>query len=214
MPRRAFPLDNILELVQSYNGRCTWDFGQAMPLDFISGPTGSGICLSLSCHWIKYHAQDGSLVLKLGGYMKNRTYVAFNHNEYQRIANWQRKIENFPDWEMAYRAWLRNNQLRILSEATAPMNSAAIKPELRKINGAYALIILKSANVESSHAVAAYIGGHNEDACFFDPNYGEFWFENREDFFFFFHLFSNFFYHKNHHSNLGLDTYEIVRIWK
>lgn len=93
------------------------------------------------------------------------------------------------------------------------MNDAALRPELERVNGAYALMIIDSPNVADSHAMAAYIGGRNEDACFFDPNYGEFWFENREDFFFFLHLMTNFCYHRNHQHNIGFDRCKIVRIY-
>ncbi len=42
----------------------------------------------------------------------------------------------------------------------------------------------------AGHATAAYIGGpsygSSGDAVFFDPNYGEYWFQNKADFFTFF----------------------------
>ena len=216
MPNRAYPLDNVQQLARDYNGQCTWDFSQGIPLDFIRGPAGTGICMALSCHWIKYHALDDSLVNHLGAVWNphRRTYIQFNRHEYQRIADWQRNLANFPNWVMGYQAWFRNQTLDILGQNVVPMSNAALRPALERINGAYALIILERQNGPDSHAVAAYIGGDGEDACFFDPNYGEFWFPNREDFFFFFHLFSNFCYHRNHRHNIGLDRCEVVRIYK
>lgn len=47
MPTRAYPLNNVQQLAQEYNGQVTWDFSQGIPLNFVRGPTGTGICLSL-----------------------------------------------------------------------------------------------------------------------------------------------------------------------
>ena len=172
--------------------------------------------MALSCHWIKYHAQDDSLVNHLGAVWNpnNRTFIQFNHHEYQRIAAWQRNLERFPDWVMGYRNWFRNSGLGVSGGNRIPMNSTALRTELEQINGGYALIILQSRNMQESHAIAAYIGQQGEDVCFFDPNYGEFWFPDRNDFFFFLHLFSNFVYHRNHRDAIGFDRYEIIRVWR
>ncbi|MEE2733565.1 MAG: YopT-type cysteine protease domain-containing protein [Pseudomonadota bacterium] len=216
MPNRAYALNNVQQLVDNYDGVCTWDFSQGLPLDFIAGPAGNGICLALSCHWIKYHALDDSLVNHLGGIWNpaNRTYIQFNHQEYQRIAQWQRNLERFPDWIMGYQNWLRNQGLGANRGTTVPMSASALRTELERIHGGYAMIILKSRNVRESHAIAVYIGEQGGDACFFDPNFGEYWFPNRDDFFFFLHLFANFVYHRNHRDNVGFDSHEIIRVWR
>ena len=36
---------------------------------------------------------------------------------------------------------------------------------------------------QADHAVAVWLGAANEDACFFDPNYGEYWFGIVSDYF-------------------------------
>ena len=216
MPNRAYPLNSVMELVDAYHGQCTWDFSQSMPLDFIAGPAVNGICMALSCHWLKFHILDDSLVNHLGGVWNRatRTYIQFNHNEYQRIATWQRNLERFPNWIMGYQAWFRNNGLGVNAGNTVPMNIAALSAELEQINGGHALVFLKGRNVRESHAIALYIGRQGEDVCFFDPNFGEFWFQNREEFFFFLHLFSNFVYHRNHRNAIGFDSYEVIRVWR
>ena len=214
MPNRAYQLNDVQQLVDDFNGVCTWDFSQGLPLDFIAGPAGNGICLALSCHWIKLHALDDSLVNLLGGIWNpaTRVYIQFNHHEYRRIAAWQRNIARFPNWVMGYQNWFRNNGLTVVPGNTVPMNAGTLKTELEQITGGYAMIILKSRNIRESHAIAAYIGAHGQDVCFFDPNYGEFWFRNRDDFFFFLHLFANFVYHRNHRDAIGFDSYEIIRV--
>lgn len=101
--------------------------------------------------------------------------------------------------------------MRILQQQVVRFNMHTVRQALEQINGAYALIILEdSANPGGdSHAVCAYVGGNGEDACFFDPNYGEYAFSDRDDFFTFFHFFTNFVYHRY----FRFDTCEIVRVW-
>jgi YopT peptidase len=60
--------------------------------------------------------------------------------------------------------------------------------QLKKFQACYANIGIR-ADLKTGHALAAWIGGYKEDACFFDPNYGEFWFRNKQDFFNFFPAF-------------------------
>ncbi|TQV82665.1 hypothetical protein FKG94_08030 [Exilibacterium tricleocarpae] len=214
MPNRAFPLDNFGQLLRAHNGVRTFDFNQTIATRQAGAVPSGGICLSLSCHWIKYHAFDDSLVNHIGGVRDNngRTLLAFNQQEYRRVIRWQQSIRLFPDWEMAYRAWVRNNRLHIRSDRKTDMGLAAVRNELSRIRDGYALIIIESQNVSYSHAVAAYIG--TQDACFFEPNYGEYWFSHRSDFFDFFHFFSNFFYRRSHRQNLGLDSYNVAGIYR
>jgi len=59
---------------------------------------------------------------------------------------------------------------------------------LKKYNTCYARINFFSRR--AGHSVAVWLGqptfSSRGDACFFDPNYGEYWFENKQDFFLFF----------------------------
>ena len=48
---------------------------------------------------------------------------------------------------------------------------------MKKFNNCYARISFGS--LKAGHAVAVWLGKSNGDACFFDPNYGEFWFKNK-----------------------------------
>ena len=214
MPNRAYPLQDLGALIRAHNGVQTFDFNQAKATRQAGEPPNGGICLSLSCHWIKYHAYDDSLVNHIGGVKdrNGRTLLAFDKGEYKRLIQWQRNIISFPNWEMAYQSWIRNNKLQIRSDRTITSGLAKLKNELSLIrSGGYAMLIIKGQRVTYSHAVAAYIGTH--DACFFDPNYGEFWFSQKSDFFKFFHFFSAFFYRKSHLNNLDLDHYNIVGIY-
>ncbi len=215
MPAHAYRLNDVRQLAADYNGQLTWDFSQGIPLRFVKGVTGDGICLSLACHWIKHHARDDSLVNHLGGVWnpQQRTYLAFNQQEYRRLANWQRNLEQVRNWEAGYQGWFRNHQLEIHSSQEVGLSGAGLRTSLEKITGGYALIIV-GKRAGSAHAIAVYVGGRGEDACFFDPNYGEIWFEDRTDFFFFLHLMLNFCYHRNHRTNHDYDQCKIVRIYR
>jgi YopT peptidase len=60
---------------------------------------------------------------------------------------------------------------------------------MRKYNTCYVRVNFGGKR-KPGHAVAAWLGqptrDRGGDACFFDPNYGEFWFEDKADFFAFF----------------------------
>ncbi|WP_444959406.1 YopT-type cysteine protease domain-containing protein [Microbulbifer sp. ZKSA002] len=105
----------------------------------------------------------------------------------------------------------------MLSSVAGQSNRDSLRQRLEQINGAYALIEMWSNrdHTQGSHAVAAWIGapssaGQKQDACFFDPNFGEFWFEDKEDFYFFFHLVSNMHYR----ALFKFDSWMIDRVWK
>ncbi|AWF81680.1 hypothetical protein BTJ40_13060 [Microbulbifer sp. A4B17] len=135
----------------------------------------------------------------------------------QRIAAQQQAWEQSANWRGSHSAWLLLNRLRVLSSATGRSNRDSLRQRLEQINGAYALIEMWSSRDRSqgSHAVAAWVGvqsldGQKQGACFFDPNFGEFWFEDKEGFYFFFHLVSNMHYRARH----KFDSWKIDRIWK
>ena len=83
------------------------------------------------------------------------------------------------------------------------VNWAGLSDDLEKVSGAYAMIVLHGAG--GGHAFAAWIGGRGEDACFFDPNFGEYWFEDKQNFFRFMRLFAQNLYN----ARMGMDRYEI-----
>ena len=63
---------------------------------------------------------------------------------------------------------------------------------MRKLNTCYVRINFGGTawGTDAGHAVAAWLGqpsySSGGDALFFDPNCGEYWFENKQDFFRFF----------------------------
>ncbi|WP_444914032.1 YopT-type cysteine protease domain-containing protein [Microbulbifer sp. TRSA007] len=208
---------SVYSMARQLDGVCTWDFSQSFPVLNIRQIAGSGICLSLASHWIKYHAYDDSLVNHLGGVWDQRRFIPFNMGKYQRIAAQQQAWVQSANWRASHRAWLLLNRLRVLSSATGRSNRDSLRQRLKQINGAYALIEMCSSRDQSqgAHAVAAWVGaqsfgGQKQGACFFDPNFGEFWFEDKEDFYFFFHLVSNMHYRAEH----KFDLWKIDRIWK
>ena len=83
------------------------------------------------------------------------------------------------------------------------VNWAGMSDDLDKVSGAYAMIVLHGPR--GGHACTAWIGGRGEDACFFDPNFGEYWFEDKRNFFRFLRLFAQNFYN----ARMGMDRYEI-----
>ena len=91
-------------------------------------------------------------------------------------------------------AWLKDAHFSTYLPATRSTvgqgrvaNWEKLTQDLLKVSGAY--IMLGLLEPQSGHAVTAWIGARNEDACFFDPNYGEFWFEERVNFYRFFRSF-------------------------
>ena len=66
---------------------------------------------------------------------------------------------------------------------------------LQRYNNCYARVNFTGTvfNFSAGHSTAVFLGqtthGSVGDALFFDPNYGEFWFESKEDFFSFFPVF-------------------------
>ena len=213
MPNRAYDLENLKDLINAHNGVQTFDFNQTAATHRAGGPPNDGICLSLSCHWLKYHASNDSLVNHIGGVTDRNGHVllAFKKDEYKALIRWQQRIAAFPDWQMGYKAWIRNQGLQIRSEQTSTTGLKPLHSKLSLIRDGYAMIIMKGRETSCAHAVVAYIG--TEDACFFDPNYGEYWFPRRRDFFNFFHFFSAFFYRKSHSHNMGMNEYGILDVY-
>lgn len=195
---------------------------------------GQGICLALSSYWIRYHARDDSLVNHLGAVAINNghSFIPLNTRLLAIIKQSQQQWRGRMDDALIWLANPANDIVKVKTSYAVPVrmnigrganavqvnslpgtrntktrghvvNWAGMSDDLEKVSGAYALIALEGPR--GGHAVAAWIGARGEDACFFDPNFGEYWFENKQDFFKFLRLFAQNLYN----ARMGLDRYKI-----
>lgn len=195
-------------LARQYNGVKTWGFSQSsirVAIHYVLyGP--KGICAALSAHWIRAHAMDESLPAKLGltatqhsiGPFSFKTYASLNIGRLRVIAQDFKRwgSRNGPGQLDSIKNWLdhqgMNRRPAMCDEydifAGCPNLEYDIAHQLRNVRSAYAYISF-GRFAGSGHAVAAWVGASGEDVCFFDPNYGEYWFQNKTDFFRFFPVF-------------------------
>ena len=199
-------------LADQCDGECTWDLGQAVRLYGHDRIAGSGICLSLASHWIKFLVEGEHLKEYVGCYIRGRTYFQPNMAYFQHLANIQNMWSRGRNWRGEYRAWINKNGLAIPSEVAATSNVDNIKDGMEQTQNAFVLIVISSSNrnVRSSHAVAAWLGQDDADgARFYDPNYGEFSFASKENFYFFFHMLVQLKYGR---ARCGFDQYASYKI--
>ena len=173
-----------------------------------------GICAGLSAAWIKEHALGGSLVKKLGGVRDNVSrvagitagapYIHLNKPELRGVAKLHADASSdergqtatltqyLSDHGIVTRKRIHNSQWSMNSAAYTAYAQEdidnSIAEDLERYSSCYVRISFGGTafGMEAGHAVAVWLGATNEDACFFDPNYGEYWFENKNDFFRFF----------------------------
>ncbi|BFM13250.1 hypothetical protein R50072_34030 [Simiduia litorea] len=175
-----------------------------------------GICAGLATEWIKEHVNGRSLVTQLGGVAGQSLRLAgirpvaklhasaSGGNGYQQEVMLTRylsehgvitrgRIQKAPaPYEI-----LNDAGHRALKDSChsvdVPMYDIQemIVDNMKKHRDCYLRISFggKAYRFRAGHAVAAWMGGRGEDAAFFDPNYGEFWFEDKEMFFLFFQAF-------------------------
>ena len=195
---------------------------------------GQGICLGLASHWIRYHAWDDSLVNHLGGVAINNghSFIPLDLRLLAHIKQCQWQWRGRLDDALIWLGNPVNDIIKVRTSLNIPVrmnigcganafqqtslpgsrntntrgrvvNWAGLSDDLEKVSGAYAMIVLHGAG--GGHAFAAWIGGRGEDACFFDPNFGEYWFEDKQNFFRFLRLFAQNLYN----ARMGMDRYEI-----
>lgn len=195
---------------------------------------GRGICLALSAYWIRYHAWDDSLVNHLGAVAINNghSFIPLNTRLLAIIKQSQQQWRGRMDDAFTWLGNPVNDIAKVKTSLNVPVrinigrganavavhslpgsrdtntrgqvvNWAGFSNDLEKVSGAYALIGLRGPR--GGHAVAAWIGARGEDACFFDPNFGEYWFEDKQDFFKFLRLFAQNLYN----ARKGMDHYQI-----
>ncbi|PVZ68362.1 YopT-type cysteine protease domain-containing protein [Pelagibaculum spongiae] len=191
---------------EEYGGSCTSAFTQTSKelARYIckNKDASGGICEALVAHWMYHHTQGGSLWdhICLGGDVKK-----LNGREIQKIAVLQAYGANAEDQDVLSEQWLatkglipihfsisggdgytRGTNQRFFSgasgrrisrndESVTTTDSNALAKAICSLaskSGGYRKIGIEGRS--GGHAMAAYVG---DDVLFFDPNYGEFWFE-------------------------------------
>jgi len=193
----------------NFGGFLTWRFTQSNAA--YGHITGDGICLALTNYWILYHALDDHLANYVGGYNTSVMRVAPIQVDILRfMAFEQGRMKNLTN--PYQKTWWRQNNLKELGHGRGDLSVAAITSSLEHINGAYALIALTHSQERGrpGHAISAYVGGGNEGALVFDPNFGEFWFNDRHKCY----EFLRYLFYTYYFSQLGLNQYEFKRFWR
>ncbi|MCW7551703.1 YopT-type cysteine protease domain-containing protein [Endozoicomonas gorgoniicola] len=180
---------NIQDLVREFKGIPVWEFSQSSLREHYRRQGVGGLCNSLSLSWINYHAHNDSLANHLD--INNQDYLVIQHAIFlQDTLQKKGPINSSMIWlqmhgmvllNMGYGATDRpDSEYRIITTLTNEYNCYAL------ISFGLRDYVKKTCK---QHAVAAWLGGSDPirgDACFFEPNYGEFWFESKQDFFSFF----------------------------
>ncbi|WP_444908030.1 YopT-type cysteine protease domain-containing protein [Microbulbifer sp. SSSA008] len=175
-----------------------------------------GICGALTAHWIHCRASEGvSLSSKLGLYEKWKvgagpfTFTrlrSLNIRELRSVAKsqwgWAHDKDN--SYMNNVGAWLRergvypvpglgdDSNIQIVNPGIQPLSMTDfLITSLDQLNDHYVIITVSGkvfGHFSAAHAVSLYIGpaGMAQQCTFFDPNHGEYCFNNKQDFFNFF----------------------------
>ena len=191
-----------------YGGRCTFPFSQCTPpvstaiARNIS--TSGGVCESLSAHWILHHANNDSL----WNWLYTNGQVNLSRLNAQVMELQSRGILS-DDQDALTENWLRENGLlrrhnSFVLNPTRQLGSFRMQfqggAQPKKQDGRTG-VLDRNALVRAilyddtagagqykklglqgnagAHAMALWVA---QDVAFFDPNFGEFWFENPSDF--------------------------------
>jgi hypothetical protein len=169
-------------------------FAQGLP--YVRGAwkqeyVGTGICQALVNYWLADHASGSSLWTRLydGGKFQPEAILDIGR---------QQGLFGQPDGlgtsgkilqKLRSEAWLERRGLRMITQQPYTGGDRgdlrgwrigydiANKGMANKPGGCYRMISFTSGTI--SHVVCAWV---QRDVAFFDPNYGEFWFESREKF--------------------------------
>lgn len=204
---------SIDKIAIKHHGVKTWGFSQSDFLVWVHYRTW-GICAALAAHWIKYHAQEDSLPAHLKGDKAQGPLnvgmlkqIALDHQTFSAKGGGAQadKIERWLDTNgiktmnssRMVKKWAKDGDIMApgsrpygqMDTGTLPDIENDIVKAMRKFNTCYVRINFGKLK-GSGHAVAAWLGqptySSRGDALFFDPNFGEYWFENKADFFNFF----------------------------
>ena len=206
MSDRVFRLRKVEQMADESYGKKVWDFNQTLPFNYIQDSTKDGICLALSCYWIKHHALGSSLMNFLGGIgnvnpRNPREGIRFNHQGFKDIANFQSLVSLLPEWNEACKIMLQKYVLPSTESVGVAIDFPSLKKELKGKLNTYMLINIYNSDNRDGHAIAVYIPKNGKDIQFFDPNYGEYIFQNNLEFHFFLHFFVCNFYKNEYDYN-------------
>ena len=169
--------------------------------------TKEGICLALSAKWIAEHANDGSLwnwlfasgttnvkqsaianlmvnfhdSVKTSGSLRNPTLDAYSHKS--GFSHQDIFLDKYLGMYGVKRRSITQDlitgwQSRPYGVAVGQQLAARLSPKwMNTMSGAYVHIATFG---KGGHSTCAFVG--SKDICFFDPNFGEFYFTNQGQF--------------------------------
>ncbi|QFT53062.1 YopT-type cysteine protease domain-containing protein [Microbulbifer sp. THAF38] len=196
----------VQQAVPNYNGHVVKDFSQCFDpvkgLITVHEDTSGGVCESLSAFWMKYHSEGGSLWNWL---YPNNTFderhlfhvmtlqQAGMHDDQDRVTEAWLGVHNlYPVSQNVFGGAFPNgrggNTIRgINNPRRANGQSGVFSPNalareiiLDQTGGAGCYKKISLDGTFSGHTMSAWVA---QDIAFFDPNFGEFWFESRASFF-------------------------------
>jgi hypothetical protein len=153
-----------------------------------------GVCLALSTYWIIYHAagynfwewlikDDARVRLRAA-----RKVVKAQLEAHGQQYAWERQMMAASGFKYKNGGRLAREYKNLTPEGRGRELADLIAPEDPNGYGFYRSIGIFGHNAmfggNVAHAMAAWVG---KDVAFFDPLYGEFWFENRKNFRWFFY---------------------------
>jgi hypothetical protein len=158
-----------------------------------NGKKWGGVCKALSVYWIAYHANDwdfwGWLMENGWAQAERATIICDLHGAYGKRDglskyNWMKQV--LATAHVVERRSNHNGAAMVLTGSgdavtgktylNGRLIAEAVAPNYRLGGGCYRQL---SFHGGGGHAVALWAA---EDATFFDPNYGEYWFEHVGDF--------------------------------
>jgi hypothetical protein len=200
-------MNNFVKLyLKRYKGEKTWSFTQRSWRTWLTADCGPGICAALAAHYIR-DAKKGSHLSKRVGLRNWQIFRWTLHTTF-----WGREVRNirgdFATWsygvdqDEAIKGWLESNGLTYnhtkskKSEKSELNNNpnigTEIKDHLNSTTPRYSLVwfmgIVNGNTV--GHEIAVWLDP-DRGYYLFDPNYGEFRFQNKYDCINFFYGFFN-----------------------
>ncbi|MBX2857521.1 MAG: hypothetical protein KTR17_02575 [Cellvibrionaceae bacterium] len=207
----SYTIKDVDQAAKDLGGDCTWSFSQSFASYDITSIAGSGICLSLSIEWIGWCLNNQRLCDHLGGIMKGHSWISPNLDYLQRISLNQKKFyatgrDGVKEAEkhLAYKFKVTAPPFQ---PKDAGRNLHDITDALATPTNRCGLMIFESSdpNVTGAHGIAVYVGEGNY--AIFDPNFGEYWFWEKDPFFFFCHGVLNMCYRPE----FGYDEFSLLK---
>ena len=231
----------LQDLIEHHNGHFVWNFSH-QEFVFLSGQE-KGLCAALCANWIRYHSQNSSLAnyfsigpdkkkymkkqlarhmarlndfFNLSGTHERLTLFFQMHGLIPLYSSHERTILSFPEEEVLERVACRK-KMQICCKGHDPEIEIEIADSLYELNNCYAVVVFWSPQRNAAHTICAWLGRlyeKPEDACLFDPSYGEMWFSRRQDFIRFFpEFFSQFYKSKGYRGGWFLIPFATASPW-